>query len=36
MKNTEEEKRAEIGEEHEQNNSKATEKEKLAELHPKK
>ena len=34
-KNTEEEKQAEIGEEHEQNSSKATEKEKSAELHPK-
>ena len=34
-RNTEEEKQAEIGEEHEQNSSKATEKEKSAELHPK-
>ena len=34
-KNTKEEKQAEIGEEHEQNNSEATEKEKSAELHPK-
>ena len=34
-KNTEEEKQAEIGEEHEQNNSEATEKEKSTELHPK-
>ena len=34
-KNTEEEKKAEIGEEHEQNNSEPTEKEKSAELHPK-
>ena len=34
-KNTEEEKQVEIGEEHEQNSSEATEKEKLAELHPK-
>ena len=34
-KNTEEEKQAEIGEEHEQNSSEATEKEKSAEVHPK-
>ena len=34
-KNTEEEKQAKIGEEHEQNSSEATEKEKSAELHPK-
>ena len=34
-KYTEEEKQAEIGEEHEQNNSEATEKEKSTELHPK-
>ena len=34
-KNTEEEKHAKIGEEHEQNSSEAIEKEKLAELHPK-
>ena len=34
-KNTEEEKQVEIGEEHEQNSSTATEKEKAAELHPK-
>ena len=34
-KNTEEEKQAEIGEEHEQNSSTATKKEKAAELHPK-
>ena len=34
-KNTEEEKQAKIGEEHEQNGLEATEKEKSAELHPK-
>ena len=34
-KNTEEEKQAEIGEEHEHNGSEATEKEKSSELHPK-
>ena len=34
-KNTEEEKQAKIGEEHEQNSSEATEKEKSGELHPK-
>ena len=34
-KNIEEEKQAEIGEEHEQNSSEATEKEKSTELHPK-
>ena len=33
--NIEEEKQAEIGEEHEQNSSEATEKEKPAKLHPK-
>ena len=31
--NTEEDEQAKIGEEHEQNSSEATEKEKLAELH---
>ena len=35
MKNTDEEKQAEIGEAYEQNSSVATEKEKSAELHPK-
>ena len=35
-KNTEEEKQADIGEEHEHNSSEATEKEKSVELHPKK
>ena len=34
-KNTDEEKQVEIGEEHEQNSSEATEKEKSAELHSK-
>ena len=34
-KNTEEEKQADMGEEHEQNSSEATDNEKLAELHPK-
>ena len=34
-KNTDEEKQVEIGEEHEQNSSKVTEKEKSIELHPK-
>ena len=34
-KNTEEEKQAEIGEEHEQNSSATIEKEKSEELHPK-
>ena len=34
-KNTEEVKQADVGEEHEQNSSEATEKEKSAELHPK-
>ena len=34
-RNTDEEKQAEIGEEHEQNSSEASEKEKSAELHPK-
>ena len=34
-KNTDEVKQAEIREEHEQNSSEVTEKEKLAELHPK-
>ena len=34
-KNTEEEKQAKIGEEHEQNSSEAIEKEKSIELHPK-
>ena len=34
-KNTEEEKQAKIREEHEQNSSEATEKEKSAELQPK-
>ena len=34
-KNTEDEKQAKIGEEHEQNISEAIEKEKSAELHPK-
>ena len=34
-KNTEEEKQAEIGEEHEQNSSETTENEKSVELHPK-
>ena len=34
-KNTKEEKQAEIGEEHEQNNLASTKKEKSAELHPK-
>ena len=34
-KNTDEKKQVEIGEEHEQNSSEVTEKEKLVELHPK-